>query len=114
MRPGKKRFQRAELFRDHQRRVIRQHDSARTDADGFGISRHVADQHGSRRAGDAGHVVMFRQPKSLVAPLLRVLRERERVTKTFRNRSAFANGREVENGKRNVGIWLHQLARKNG
>ena len=71
--------------------MVRQHDAARTDADGFCASSHMTNQHGSCRAGDADEVMMFRQPKTPVAPFLRVLRQRERVAETFRNRSAFSN-----------------------
>jgi hypothetical protein len=36
------RFQGAELLRDDERRMVGQHDAARTHADGLGAGRHVA------------------------------------------------------------------------
>jgi len=93
---GVKRGERAELLRDHERRVIRQHDAARADANRFRAARHVADHDRGRRAGNARHVVMLRQPEALVVPLFRMLGEVERIPERVRRRGARGDRREVE------------------
>ena len=49
---GVQRLERAELLGDHDRRVIRQHDPARADADRLRAARHVGDHDGGRRTRD--------------------------------------------------------------
>jgi hypothetical protein len=77
---GIERLERAELFGDDERRVVRKHDPAGADPDAFRLASNMADDDGSRRAGDARKVVMFRQPVTMVAPTLCVLREIHRVS----------------------------------
>jgi tripartite-type tricarboxylate transporter receptor subunit TctC len=60
----------------------------------------VADQHRGGGAGDAGHAVVLGQPEALVAQLLGVLRQRERVAKRLGGVAAFGDGGEVEDGER--------------
>jgi hypothetical protein len=64
---GEQRFERAELLCDGKRRMIRQHDAARSYADCRSRVCDVADQNRSRRAGDPSNIVVFREPVSLVA-----------------------------------------------
>ncbi len=97
--PGIKRFQRAELLGDDQRRMVRQHDPARADADRLGATSDMPDHHGCRRAGDARHVVVFGQPEPLEAPGFGVLRQVERVAERLRGVAALADRGEVEHGK---------------
>jgi hypothetical protein len=66
----------------------------------------VADDDRRGGAGDARHVVMFRQPKALVAPYFRVLREVERVAQRDGGGRALRNGREIKNRKRNHKDWM--------
>ena len=74
---GKQRLERAELLRDQQRRVIRQHDPAGTDPDRLRARRDVRHDDAGRGARDAGHIVMLGNPVALVAPAFSVLREIE-------------------------------------
>jgi hypothetical protein len=92
-----KRFQRAELLCDDERRVVRQHDAARSDADGFGAAGDIADHHRGRGAGDAGHVVMFCKPESLVIPAFGVSREIERIAEGLRRIAALIDRRQIQN-----------------
>src|SRR5260370_32772129 len=84
------RFERAELLGNDKRCMIRQHDAARAHADFRSCICDVTDQHGCRRACDAVNIMVFSQPKSLVAQGLRALRERARVAESFINRSALS------------------------
>ena len=61
------RRQGAELLGDDQRRVVRQHDAARPDAQGIGTAGQMTDQHRSGGAGDARHVVVLGQPVAAIA-----------------------------------------------
>src|SRR5437016_8637421 len=58
----KERFERAELFCNDQRRMIRQHDAARAHADFRSCICDVGDQYGSRRARHAVNIMVFSQP----------------------------------------------------
>lgn len=64
------RVERAELLGNHQRGVVRQHHAAGAQAQRGGIGGEIANQYRRRGAGDAGHIVMFRQPVAVVAALL--------------------------------------------
>ena len=100
---GIERFERAELFGDDERRVIRQHDAAGADANRARSTGDVPDDDGRRGAGDPGHVVMFGEPVAVVAPALRVPRQVERVAERLRGGPAFDDGRKVEH--RETGSW---------
>ena len=84
----KERFERAELFCNDQWRMIWQHDAARAHTDFRGCICDVADQHGSRRACHAANIMVFSQPKSLVAQGFRMLRQGARVVERFLSRSS--------------------------
>ena len=102
MRPGIERLERAELLRDHERRVVRQHDPAGTDADRRGARGEVADDDGRRGARDARHVVVLGDPVARVAEPLGVAGEVEAVAERVAGRRAERDRREVEDGKGNA------------
>ncbi|MNL39324.1 hypothetical protein D3C87_1615970 [compost metagenome] len=77
--PGIEAFQGAELFRDHQWRVVGQHHPTRPDANGRCATRQIPQQHRGRGTGNAIHVVVFGDPKALVAELFDMLRQVQRV-----------------------------------
>ena len=80
---GIQRIERAELLSDHQRRVVGQHDAAGTEVQGGSVGGQIANQHRSRRAGDAHHIVVFGQPIAVVAALFSELGEVERMGEGF-------------------------------
>jgi len=86
----------AELFGNHQRRMVRQHDPARTDADGAGPGGDMADHDGSGGRGDARHVVMLGQPEAVIALGFGQLSEVERVFQGVCRAGAFGDGGEIE------------------
>ena len=94
------RGQGAELFGDHQRRVVRQHDAAGADADMAGPGRDMGERHGGRRAGDARQIVMLGHPIAPVAQRLDMAREVERVAQRLAGIAALDDRRQIENGKR--------------
>ena len=83
-----KRLERAELFGDDERRVVRKHYPASADADASRFSGDVSDDDRSGRAGDPRKVVMFREPVAMVSPLFCVLREIDRISKRQRRIAA--------------------------
>src|SRR4029077_920313 len=62
--------------------------------------RDIPDNNRRRRAGDANHVVMFRQPEAPVTPPLRMLRAVQCIAQSIRWRSAFRNKCEIKNRER--------------
>jgi len=81
--------------------MIRQHDAAGANADRLGSPSHIANYDRSGGAGNAGHIVMFREPDALVAPRFRVLRQIKRIAQGFGSGSTLGNRRQIENGKGN-------------
>ncbi len=75
--PGIQGFQRAELLRDHQRRVVRQHDAAGADPNAARAAGNMADHDRRRGARDAGDVVMLGEPVALITEALGVTCEVE-------------------------------------
>ncbi len=96
---GEQRFERPELLRHHEGRVVRQHDAPRSHADRAGACGEVADDDRRRRARDAGHVVMLGDPVAEIAEPLGVPREIERAAQGGRRVRALGDGRQVENGE---------------
>ena len=94
--PWIERFEGAELLGDDQRRMVRQHDTAGTDADGRGCARDVTDQHRRRGAADTRHVVMLGQPIAAETQALDMAGELHRVAEGLRRIRAFGDRREVE------------------
>ena len=56
---GKKRLERPELLGDHERRVVRKHDTTRTDTNRLRRLGDVRDHDRGRRAGDPTQVVVL-------------------------------------------------------
>ncbi len=107
---GKQRGQGAELLRDHQRRVVGQHDPAGPDADRRRGGGHVADDHRGRGARDARHVVVLGQPDAPVAPALGVPCEVCRVAERHGGVAAFRYGRQIEDRARGHAEWFKSVA----
>ncbi len=95
------RIQGTELLGDHQRRMVGQHNAARTKMQRGGIGRQIANQHRGRRAGDAGHVVMFCQPVAVVAALFGQSSEIKRVCEGLFCRRSFRDRRQIQHRERN-------------
>ena len=85
------------MFGDDDRRVVRQHHAAGTDADMLGPGRNVADGHRRRGRGDAGHVVMFGHPETGVAPLLGVGGEIACIVERAARIGRFSDANQIEN-----------------
>ena len=64
-------LERPELLGDHERRVVREHDPARADADRARARRDVGDHDRRRGARDPERVVMLGEPEALEAPAAR-------------------------------------------
>ncbi|MCY1512457.1 hypothetical protein D9M68_469180 [compost metagenome] len=97
----------AEVFRHHQRRMVRQHDAAGTDADAPGLAGDVADQQRGGRTGDAFHVVVLGQPVAGEAETLDVARGLHGVVQRLGGGSGIAHRHQVEHGKGGFGKGLH-------
>ena len=76
--------------------MVRQHDATGTDADRFGPAGNVAYANRSGGAGDAGKVVVFRQPEPLKASIFSVLCQVERIGQCIGWGEAFTNVGEVD------------------
>lgn len=63
------RLQRAELLRDDERGVVREHHAARAEADAAGVCGEVGENHGRRRGGHARHGVVLGDPVAVEAAL---------------------------------------------
>ena len=74
------RCERAELLGNQQRRVVRQHDAARTYSDAVGTRSDVGERDRGRRARDARQVVMLGHPIAPVPKGLDMLRKVEGIT----------------------------------
>ena len=96
---GKQRLERAELFGDHQRRMVGQHDPARTHADGAGRGGDVADHDAGRGAGDAFHPVMLGAPVSLEPQRFSVAGDVRCIGERGGDVAAFGDVGEIEQGK---------------
>ena len=99
--PGVECCEGAELLRNDERRMIRQHDATSADADARGAFRHEPERDGRRRAGDAREVVVFGHPEALVAPALGVLCEISRTPERLARVAAARDRRQVEDRERN-------------
>ncbi len=97
------RCERAELLCDDQRRVVRQHDAARADANGPGAAGDVPDDDRRGRARDSFHAVMFGEPEAQEPEFFRSLRKAQRVAERVGGRCALRDGGEIQNGERNHG-----------
>src|SRR3954447_8313720 len=66
------RLQRAELLGDDERRMVREHDAARSDPNRLRSGTDVRDDHGRCRARDAPDRMVLGDPEAAVAPGFRV------------------------------------------
>ncbi len=96
---GEQPRQRAELLGDDIGRVVGQHDTARTDADGFGPGGDVRDDDRRRGAGDARHIVMLGHPQPSIAPGLGVGREIAGIVERPPRVGFLGDADELENGQ---------------
>jgi hypothetical protein len=77
---GVQRFERRELLGHDERRVIRQHDTAGSDAQRRGRIRDVRDEHGWRGTRHGGHPVVLGDPESFVTESLYLNGQRRRLS----------------------------------
>jgi hypothetical protein len=91
-----KRLQGPELLGDDQWRVIRKHDPAGAHPDRRCPSGDVSDDHGSRGAGDAGNVVMLRQPEPVESPFFGVPGEIQTIAERLAGISTGSDRREIQ------------------
>jgi hypothetical protein len=103
--PRIERIQRAELFGDHQRVVVGQHDPARAQPDRGGMVAHMGERDRHGRAGDPFHAVVFGHPVALIAAALGHLREQGRLGERLAYRSALDHGHEIEDGQFHDGFF---------
>ena len=96
---GVERLECAELFGHGERGVVGEHHPAGADAQRGGGVGEVGDQHRRRRAGDAGHVVVFGHPVPGVAEALDVLGELDRVRQCLGGGRAGRHRSEIEHGQ---------------
>jgi len=107
------RLERAELLGDYVRRVVRQHDAARADAQGLGPSGDVRDHERRRGGRHARHVVVLGDPQARVTPRLGLAAEFARLVERHASRSALSYPAELEDRKSNYrGRTLRRHARK--
>ena len=108
--------QRAELLGDHQGRMVRQHDAAGPDPDGFRSGRDMGDDNGCRGAGDARHIVMFGDPEPPIVPPLGVGGEIAGIVERTACIRAFGDTDKVEYRQRRhpmlLGLRLEGTAHK--
>jgi hypothetical protein len=90
--------------------MVGQHDAAGTDADALCATRHVADQHGGGRAGDARHVVVFGQPVAAVAQRIGVLGQFQHVGEGGGGVTALADRGQVKDRQRDhQAVFRHRI-----
>ena len=106
--PGVKRFERAKLFSDDDRRMIWQHDSTCAHADGAGAAGNVSDDDRSGGAGNANHVVVLRQPEAAITPALSMLGQIERMMQRVCRSGTLSDECEIKNreGYQYVSLYL--------
>ena len=92
------RLQRAKLLCNDQRRMVGQHDAAGAHADGGGATGNVTDDHGSGGASHARDVVMLGHPVAVVAPLLRMLCQIQRMAEGLRGSLALQDRGQINYG----------------
>jgi hypothetical protein len=96
---GRERLERRELLSHDEWRVIRQHDSTGADPDALGSRSDRRDEHGRRRRGDSGHVVVLGKPVARVAKAVGELRKTDGCRDGACARLAAPHGNEVEHGQ---------------
>ena len=91
------RRKRAELFGNGQGRMVGQHHPTRADADLFRVIRHMPQQNRGRRRGDAGHIMMLRHPKPVIALGLGQLCQSDGIGDGGGGVRPFGHGRKIKN-----------------
>ena len=107
--PGVERFERAELFRDDERGVVREHHPPDPTRILLGSSRDVGDDDRSRSAAYTGHVVVFRQPVTLIAQSLDMACKFPCVAQGIGRGLPLQHGNEIENGEFNHKVPIRQI-----
>ena len=97
------RLEGAELLGDQQRRVVGQHDAARTESDRGGVRGDVGDQHAGRRRRDRVHVVVLGVPDPAKSPSFGPLGDADGGVESFAHGLALADDGEIEDGQRHGG-----------
>ena len=93
------RCERSKLFSHHERSVIGKHDATRAHTNALRAGCDMRNQNRGCGTGNARHVVMFRQPETLVSPFLRMSCEIECVDKGVGCRCSLGDGCKVQDGK---------------
>ena len=99
--PGKQRGQGAELFGDHVRRVVGQHDAAGADADGRRPGGEVRDHERRRGGRHRRHVVVLRHPDAAEPQRLDATSHLARLVEGTPAGAVLANAAELEHRERN-------------
>ncbi len=94
------RLEQCELFRDAERRMVGQHDTARAHPDPLGRGGDVGGEHAGCRRGDGGHVVVFGHPEAPEAEPVGVPGEPGGVRQREARGGAGADDGQVEHGQR--------------
>jgi hypothetical protein len=95
----------ADLFGDHEGRVVGQFQAAGADADGLGSGGDGSGQDDVGGARHWRHVVVFGEPVALEAQTFGVGGEFDRAVQCVADGVAPADGGEVQEGERRAGRW---------
>ncbi|MNI05429.1 hypothetical protein D3C73_583800 [compost metagenome] len=98
---GQQRFQRTELFSNHERGMVGQHDATGTDANFLRSGADMGDNDRGRSAGYTGHAMVFGKPDTLVSLLFGLDCHLAGLIKRIAHRVAFADRRKVKYRERN-------------
>ena len=86
----------AELLRDHEWRVVREHDAARAEPDSLGVRGHVGDEHRGGRRCDRAHVVVLGVPDPAVPELLGTLGESDAALEAVSHTLTWPDDRKIK------------------
>lgn len=89
---GIERLQHAELLGDLERRIMREHHAARSDADVRRFVRDARDHDLGRGTGEGGGVVMLREPEAMIPERVAMFREGDGFAQRVRCGAAHADG----------------------
>ncbi len=89
-------FEGAELLGDHHRRMVRQHDTGRSDPNALGGLPDMREHDRGRGARDPRHAMMFGDPIARIAERLGMPCEIGGVGERLGDRAGIGNGHEVE------------------
>ncbi|GLU24660.1 hypothetical protein SLE2022_405680 [Rubroshorea leprosula] len=97
--PGSDRGEQSERLGDLERRIMRKHHPARSDADARGGHRHRRDQRLGRGPRECGRGMVLRQPVAMIAEAIGGAREVDRVAHRLPRVRAGDDGRLIEDGE---------------